>query len=191
MPRIRLSATTFAVCCTVLLCLGPARGDQGQDHDSPADAPSEVEAPAEEPFEEESYSRTLRWSTASEVDNFGFDVYRGDSEEGPFERLTETPIEGAGTTDLTTRYSFEDDTIDPYRTYYYYVESISLTGVREQFTPVITAKPKLPAEGETEAGEDDNGDEGESGEDEDDEDQGGDDEGGDDSESAEDDADSR
>ncbi|MDH3403500.1 MAG: hypothetical protein OES32_00920 [Acidobacteriota bacterium] len=96
----------------------------------------------------EVYTNTLKWTTASEVDNFGFDVYRGDSEEGPFERLTESPIEGAGTTDLTSAYEYVDRAIDPTRGYYYYVESISLQGVREDFTPIIFAKPKLPAEGE-------------------------------------------
>ncbi len=109
-------------------------------------APPDPPAAAPETTEPETYSNTLRWSTASEVDNFGFDVYRGESEEGPFERLTESPIEGAGTSDLTNRYSWIDDTIDPYKTYFYYVESISLQGVREQFTPIIRAKPKLPDE---------------------------------------------
>lgn len=112
---------------------------------TPPPAPEPVEPPAPEP-EPEVYSNTLKWSTASEVDNFGFDVYRGDAEEGPFERLTESPIEGAGTTDLTSSYAYEDTTIDPNREYFYYVESISLQGVREDFTPIIRAKPKLPKE---------------------------------------------
>lgn len=114
---------------------------------APAPAPAPVAPPpaAEEP-EEPEYKNTLRWTTASEVDNFGFDVYRGDHEDGPFERLTESPIPGAGTTDLTTDYTWEDHEIDPRRVYYYYVESISLQGVREQFTPIIRAKAKLPAE---------------------------------------------
>jgi len=109
----------------------------------PAEAP--VEAPAEEP---EHIPNTLRWTTASEVDNFGFDVYRSELEEGPFTRLTEQPISGAGTTDLTTKYSWEDTTNDPYKVYFYYVESISLQGVREHFTPVIRAKAKLPRDEE-------------------------------------------
>jgi len=115
----------------------------------PAPAPM-PEPPAPEPPAEE-YTNSLKWSTASEVDNFGFDVYRGDAEEGPFERLTESPMQGAGTTDLTTKYVFKDTEIDPTRAYYYYVESISLQGIREQFTPIIWAKPKLPADGEPEA----------------------------------------
>lgn len=95
--------------------------------------------------EEESaqYANTLKWRTASEVENFGFDVYRGDLEEGPFERLTASPIPGAGTVDEPSEYSYVDSTIDPRRAYWYYVESIAFDGTRERFTPVFRAKPKL------------------------------------------------
>ncbi|MEM8962188.1 MAG: hypothetical protein AAGD38_11965 [Acidobacteriota bacterium] len=96
----------------------------------------------------ETYQNTLRWTTASEVDNFGYDVYRGESEEGPFERITESPIPGAGTTDEPTDYVWVDDTIDPYTNYWYFVESISLSNDRERFTPVFQAKAKLPKDGE-------------------------------------------
>lgn len=88
----------------------------------------------------------LKWSTATEVDNFGFDIYRSLSEDGPFERVTSTPIPGAGTVDAPRSYVYEDVEIDPTRDYYYYVESISLDGVREQFSPVIKAKAKRPIE---------------------------------------------
>jgi hypothetical protein len=90
-------------------------------------------------------SNTIRWTTASEVDNFGFDVYRGESTDGPFRRLNATPIEGGGTTDEPRAYAFVDDTIEPHRTYYYYVESISMSGERQRFTPIGKADPKLPA----------------------------------------------
>ncbi len=114
----------------------------------PQDAPpapetvSQPPAAPEEPAEP--YSNTVRWSTASEVDNFGYDVYRATVEEGPFERITTDPVAGAGTTDVPQRYSYVDTAIDPHQTYYYYVESISFGGVRERFTPVIKAKAKLP-----------------------------------------------
>jgi hypothetical protein len=87
-------------------------------------------------------SNKLKWSTATETENFGYDVYRGDSEEGPFTRITEEVIPGAGTSDLPSYYEFVDDSIEPGRAYYYYVESISMSGVRERFTPVIRARPK-------------------------------------------------
>lgn len=105
-------------------------------------APEPPLPPPAPAVEEPKLSNTLRWSTASEVDNFGFDVYRSTSEEGPFERLTADPIPGAGTVDTPMQYVYVDDTIAPDTPYYYYVESISLQGVREQFTPIITAPAK-------------------------------------------------
>lgn len=90
------------------------------------------------------YKNTIEWSTASELDNFGFDIYRSLSPDGPFVRLNAEPVEGAGTIDEPRSYAWVDDTIDPYVTYYYYVESISMSGARERFTPVGEAGPKLP-----------------------------------------------
>ena len=94
---------------------------------------------------EQRLANTPRWTTASEVENFGYDVFRGDAEEGPFAKLTESPLAGAGTTDETKKYEFRDDTIDPCKDYWYYVESISTTGVREKFTPVFKAPAKRRA----------------------------------------------
>nr|AGC72435.1 hypothetical protein [uncultured bacterium A1Q1_fos_2037] len=91
------------------------------------------------------YRNTIRWTTASEVDSFGFDVFRGESAEGPFERLNAKPIAGAGTSDESHSYAYVDETIDPTKDYYYYVESISIDGVREKFTPVNRAKAKAPS----------------------------------------------
>jgi hypothetical protein len=84
----------------------------------------------------------IRWSTASEVDNFGYDVFRGPTEEGPFERVNDTPIAGHGTTDVPQNYEFRDTSIAPLTAYFYYVESISLQGDRERFTPVFQSRPK-------------------------------------------------
>lgn len=105
-----------------------------------------AEEEAESPGEPETYANTLKWSTASEVDNFGFDVYRSESEDGPFIRLTPEPVPGAGTTDEISHYQYVDDTIDPRQDYFYYVESISMGGVREKFTPTTKAPAKIKAE---------------------------------------------
>lgn len=90
-------------------------------------------------------ANTPKWSTASELENFGFDVYRGESEEGPFDRLTASPILGAGTSDEPHQYSFRDDSIDPCKDYWYYVEAISTSGAREKFTPTFRAPAKRRA----------------------------------------------
>ncbi|MGA9334828.1 MAG: hypothetical protein WBV39_11175 [Rudaea sp.] len=85
---------------------------------------------------------TAHWTTASEEENFGYDVYRGDSEKGPFVKLTKQPLLGNGTTEQTHSYKFVDDSIDPCKDYWYYVESIATDGTREKFTPVFHAPAK-------------------------------------------------
>ena len=85
----------------------------------------------------------IKWKTASEQDNFGYDIYRADSEDGEYKIVNEDTLEGAGTTGDSTSYAFKDDSIDPCKQYYYYIESISMDGVREAFTPKFQSKLKL------------------------------------------------
>lgn len=92
---------------------------------------------------EQRAANTPKWSLASEQDNFGFDVFRGDTEKGEFAKLNKDPILGAGTTDETQKYSWRDDTIDPCKDYWYYVDSISTSGVREKMTPTFKAPAKF------------------------------------------------
>lgn len=95
------------------------------------------------PAPDETYSNVLKWKTASEVSNLGFDIYRATDPDGPFERVTPSMLSGAGTSDLINEYRFEDTQIDPHTTYYYYIESISTDGVRRRFSPIRTAAAKI------------------------------------------------
>lgn len=92
-------------------------------------------------------ANTARWTTASEQNSFGFEVFRGDSEKGEFTKLTKEPILGAGTSDETHKYEYRDDSIDPCREYWYYVEGITTSGAHEKFTPTFRAPPKRRAVG--------------------------------------------
>jgi hypothetical protein len=107
-------------------------------------------APAEEdpPVAAPPPRNTLRWSTASENDNYGFDIYRSAAEDGPFETINERPVAGAGTTNLPQDYEYVDQDVTAGTAYYYYIESISMTGRRERVTP--TARVVTSAE-DTEA----------------------------------------
>ena len=116
-------------------------GSPEEGQDPPAESPAAGEDPGNEPV-----VNTLKWTTASEVDNFGFDIYRSLDEDGPFDRITDDPLPGAGTTDEPQKYVFVDSEIDPTKDYYYYIESISLGGVREVFSPVIRSPAKRPVE---------------------------------------------
>lgn len=141
------------ISCLILLCLTLSTGSRAEDlpakDTSPAEAATEETASSKTSegrdgdsatdhgdSEDATYDKTLRWATASEIDNFGYDIYRGNSADGPFERITEEPIAGAGTTDEPSRYVYVDKDLDTTRDYYYYIESISMHGVREVFTPV-------------------------------------------------------
>jgi hypothetical protein len=80
---------------------------------------------------------TLKWSTASEVDNYGFLVLRGDEEKGPFRVLTAKAIPGAGTSEVPREYRYEDLDVTLGRVYFYYLESISSQGAKEKFSPIL------------------------------------------------------
>jgi hypothetical protein len=97
---------------------------------------------------------TLTWSTASEVDNYGFFVMRADDEKGPFKALNEKAIPGSGNSDLPREYRYKDFAVVPGRSYHYYLESVSMSGVREKFSPVLKREcckqvktPEAPADG--------------------------------------------
>jgi len=107
---------------------------------------AEDEGPADLEEKPAGIHNTVRWKTASELDNYGFDVYRSTSEDGPFETINEQPIAGAGTVDVPQNYEYVDRDIRPDTAYYYYVESISLAGEREVISPVFRAPPKPAAE---------------------------------------------
>jgi hypothetical protein len=94
--------------------------------------------------EDSGISNNIKWATASELNNFGFDVFRGSTETGEFEKINEHTIAGAGNSDTPSRYEFADTTIEAGKAYWYYVESISMSGQREKFTPTFQSKPKFP-----------------------------------------------
>lgn len=95
-------------------------------------------------------SNTIKWSTASEVANFGFDVYRSDQRDGAYQKINADVIRGAGTSDTPQHYVYVDDQIEPGKVYFYYVMSIAMDGTRQQFTPVVEAPPKGLAEDDPE-----------------------------------------
>lgn len=93
-------------------------------------------APAASPADSKSIK--IKWSTASEVDNYGFYMMRGETGDGPFKQLNDKPVPGANNSDVPSKYQFEDEDVTDGKTYFYYIESISTQGVREKFSPVLS-----------------------------------------------------
>jgi hypothetical protein len=111
------------------------------------------EAPKPAPAADDRPKVTLKWSTASEVDNYGFNIMRGDEEKGPFKAINEKILPGAGNSDTPKEYRFEDFGVVKGKTYHYYIESVSTTGVHEKFSPtlkkVCCKDPKAPEAAKT------------------------------------------
>ena len=86
---------------------------------------------------------TLTWKT-NDVSNFGYDIYRAESEAGPFVKINEQPVPGTLKPGKVQTFRYEDRAIDPHKDYWYYVECITLAGERLRFTPILKAPAKVP-----------------------------------------------
>lgn len=119
---------------------------------APTPAPTVPPALAATPAVNDARPRIrLKWTTASEVDNYGYFVHRGEAEAGPFKVLNARAMPGAGNSEVPSNYFYEDFDVEMGKTYFYWVESVSTRGEKEKFTPVIkrtccqAPKPDKPA----------------------------------------------
>jgi hypothetical protein len=88
---------------------------------------------------------TLRWETASEIDNLGFHVHRALSPEGPYERITDRLIPGRGSSPEGARYRWVDSALENGTEYFYKLEDVETTGATEVHGPV-SATPSATSE---------------------------------------------
>ena len=90
----------------------------------------------------------IRWTTESELDNAGFNVYRSETRHGEFTQVNAQLIQGAGTTGERTSYEWVDTTAKPDVVYYYQIEDVSYAGERQKLATkrlqgLISAENKL------------------------------------------------
>ena len=90
----------------------------------------------------------IHWTTASEVDNAGFNILRSQTRTGEFKVINAQLIPGAGTTAERNTYTWTDTTAKPNVVYYYQIEDVSFDGERQTLATVrlrglISAKGKL------------------------------------------------
>jgi hypothetical protein len=87
-------------------------------------------------------SVTVEWTTASEVDHAGFNLYRSESPDGPWAKLNQELIPPSGDPIVGGKYSYVDDAVGPGRTYYYQLEDVSLNGSSTRHPPIeVVAGP--------------------------------------------------
>lgn len=88
----------------------------------------------------------LRWRTESEIENFGFNLYRSLSPDGPWEKVNAKIIPGHGTTSEPKEYRYVDTGVRKNTLYYYQLEEIDLAGNAKRLPHIIRGKDTTPVE---------------------------------------------
>lgn len=89
---------------------------------------------------------TVDWTTASELNTAGFNLYRSEAKDGTYTRLNTDMIPGS--TDPLTggSYTFTDTKVIAGHTYYYQLEDIETSGTATRHDPYeVTARANLGA----------------------------------------------
>ncbi|RMD99567.1 MAG: T9SS C-terminal target domain-containing protein [Calditrichaeota bacterium] len=86
----------------------------------------------------------LFWQTASETENAGFHIFRSEHAGGPFVRITNRLIPGAGNSRQTHTYQWIDASVEFGKTYYYRLADLDFNGVMTYHGPVMVRVEKLP-----------------------------------------------
>jgi hypothetical protein len=86
----------------------------------------------------------LKWVTQSETGNLGFYVYRSDSQNGEYSKVSTQLIPGAGNSESTNHYSFVDNTIADGTTYFYRLADVSHEGFEKSHSE-IKVQIELPS----------------------------------------------
>jgi hypothetical protein len=73
----------------------------------------------------------IRWRVETQEENYGYNIFRADSADGDYAKINKGIIPGQGSTNIPTDYCYEDRSVERGKTYYYYIESVSTSGVRE------------------------------------------------------------
>ncbi len=102
-------------------CLGDD-DENGQENSLPVELSSFEAAPDFDKV-------TIKWSTASETENFGFNLYKKSASDEEWEQINSEIIAGQGNKSDETGYEFVDYSVRSGDVYSYQLESVSISGV--------------------------------------------------------------
>ncbi len=85
---------------------------------------------------------TLKWGTAAETDNAGFNIYRAETEDGNYIKINTALIPSQGTTTQGAAYKFIDKGLKNNKAYFYKLEDVDVSG-NSTFHGPVTASPSF------------------------------------------------
>lgn len=85
----------------------------------------------------------IEWQTATEIDTIGFNLYRADQIEGPYQKLNASLIPAADDPLRGGSYHYVDANLMPNRIYYYQLEDVDIQGKTTRQEPIsVQAHPQ-------------------------------------------------
>ena len=78
----------------------------------------------------------VEWETASELDTVGFNLYRSQSSDGPYDQINDRMIPASPDPLIGGEYSYIDEGVEANLTYYYRLEEIDSAGNSTYFGPI-------------------------------------------------------
>ena len=88
----------------------------------------------------------VEWTTETEVDTAGFNLYRSDSPDGSYIKINHELIPGASDPLLGAKYVYTDTNVVAGRTYYYKLEDVELDGTTTIHGPIeVVADASAPS----------------------------------------------
>jgi len=83
----------------------------------------------------------IKWSTESETDNAGFNIYRSETADGEYTKINTSLISAKGSSTQGASYEYVDTEVKSRKTYYYKLEDIDFNGKSTMHGPV-SATPR-------------------------------------------------
>jgi hypothetical protein len=96
------------------------------------------------PVDPPGHGPLLKWQVSNENNIYGYLVYRGDAENGPFLRVNKDIVHvDAGKGDgITSTYAWRDDSATAGKTYWYYIGMLYRDGTKQQLSGPQAVKAK-------------------------------------------------
>ena len=87
----------------------------------------------------------LDWTTATEVNTAGFNLYRSTSPTGPYEKINSELIATTAQALTGGKYEYEDKGVQAGQTYYYELEDVEFSGTATKHDPItVSTAAALP-----------------------------------------------